>query len=57
MMSFPLSSQASKKACRLEKRGGKPMLNMLNLDYFRAGLNCGNCHVITTGKLTNYAEA
>jgi hypothetical protein len=49
MMSFPLSSQASKKACRLEKRGGKPMLNMLNLDYFRAGLNCGNCDVITKG--------
>jgi hypothetical protein len=57
MMSFPLSSQTSKEARRLEKRGGKPMLNMLNLDYFRAGLNCGNCHVITTGKLTNYAEA
>jgi hypothetical protein len=46
MMSFPLSSQTSKEARRLEKRGGKPMLN---LDYFRAGLNCGNCDVITKG--------
>jgi integrase len=43
---FVFPTRPAKGMAGLQKRGGKPMLNMLDLlklDYLRAGMNCGSC--------------
>jgi integrase len=50
---FP--TRPAKGHAGLIKRGGRNMLNMLDLlklDYFRAGMNCGTCRVVSGGQPT-----
>jgi integrase/recombinase XerD len=54
---FP--TRPAKGHAGLIKRGGRNMLNMLDLlklDYFRAGMNCGNCRVVSDGRPTTCAS-
>jgi integrase len=50
---FIFPTKPAKGSAGRFKKGGKQMLNMLDLlklDYFRAGLNCGTCEVVRKGK-------
>ena len=53
---FP--TRAAKGRAALIRPGGKnrlDLLDLLKLDYFRAGLNCGECRVTSKGKPTTCA--
>ncbi len=50
---FIFPTKPAKGSAGRFKKGGEEMLNMLDLlklDYFRAGLNCGTCEVVKQGK-------
>ena len=55
-LTFP--TRAAKGHACLLRPGGKNRLDLLDLlkvDYFRAGLNCGQCQVVSKGKATTCA--
>jgi integrase len=56
---FVFPTKPAKGHAGLIKRGGRNMLNMLDLlklDYFRAGMNCGTCRVVSGGQPTTCAS-